>query len=159
MSSWWATDERLMSDWWATDEQLMSNWWATDERLMSDWWVTDERLINDNLLMIRGFWSRTHYIWTTLVVKSLSQLKIQWNWNMKLNFKIINRSVVLDTLPQEQLRNNCKTSSKIHCETNLLYWFFHGVYTSHKGLNTVYVLHITSSQYISMFYSVMWQEH
>ena len=141
----------------------MNNWWTTDEWLMNDWWTTNEGLINNWLMTIYwwlgGFDHARTYVRTTLVVKSLSRLKIQWNWNMKLNFKIINRSVVLATLPQEQLRNNCKTSSKIHCETNLLYWFFHGVYTSHKGLNTVYVLHITSSQYISMFYSVMWQEH
>ena len=140
-----------MSDWWATDKRLMSDWWATDEWLMSDWLMTI-------YWWLGGFDHACTYVWTTLVVKSLSRLKIQWNWNMKLNSKIINRSVVLATLPQEQLRNNYKTSSKIHCETNLLYWFFHGVYTSHKGLNTVYVLHITSSQYISM-YSVMWQEH
>ena len=38
--------------------------------------MTNEQLINDNLLMIRGFWWRT-YVRTTLVVKSLSRLKIE----------------------------------------------------------------------------------
>ena len=84
MSDWWATDERLMSDWWATDEWLMSDWWATNERLMSDWWATDEWLMSDWLMTIYwwlgGFdhvrtYARTHRR-TTLVVKSLSRLKI-----------------------------------------------------------------------------------
>ena len=89
MSDWWVTGEWLMSDWWATIERLMSDWWATDEQLMSNWWATDERLMSD-LLMTIYWWLGAYgsvrtYVRTTVVVKSLSRLKI-YPSNPKLDF-------------------------------------------------------------------------